>query len=176
MADQLRADIEAAKNKTETRIGAGRELRKLETYLWDTETVQLLAAGTYGPGTGLVALTDRRLLFIKDGVMSKTIEDFPVDKISSVQWSSGLLMGSLIVFASGNKAEIKNMSKKDGQQIADAIRGRLSPRPGPPAPAIANQSSDDVYDSLRKLGELRDAGILSPEEFEAKKRELLSRL
>ena len=34
----------------------------------------------------------------------------------------------------------------------------------------------DVMDQLRKLGELRDAGILTAEEFEAKKAELLARM
>ncbi|TDD67140.1 SHOCT domain-containing protein [Actinomadura darangshiensis] len=29
---------------------------------------------------------------------------------------------------------------------------------------------------LRQLGELRDAGVVSPEEFEAKKKDLLDRL
>ena len=31
-------------------------------------------------------------------------------------------------------------------------------------------------DQLRKLGELRDAGLLTPEEFDAKKSELLARM
>ncbi len=34
----------------------------------------------------------------------------------------------------------------------------------------------DVTDQLRKLGELRDVGVLTPEEFEAKKAELLTRI
>jgi large subunit ribosomal protein L7/L12 len=35
---------------------------------------------------------------------------------------------------------------------------------------------DDPLDQLRKLGELRDAGVLTDEEFEAKKAELLGRI
>jgi hypothetical protein len=34
----------------------------------------------------------------------------------------------------------------------------------------------DLYEQLAKLGQLRDAGVLTPEEFEGKKAELLSRL
>jgi hypothetical protein len=37
-------------------------------------------------------------------------------------------------------------------------------------------SRDEVFDALRKLGELRDAGVLTPGEFDAKKTELLARL
>jgi hypothetical protein len=33
-----------------------------------------------------------------------------------------------------------------------------------------------VFDQIRRLGELRDAGLITPDEFEAKKVDLLSRL
>jgi uncharacterized membrane protein YeaQ/YmgE (transglycosylase-associated protein family) len=36
--------------------------------------------------------------------------------------------------------------------------------------------TDSVTDQLRKLGELRDAGVLTDEEFETKKQELLARM
>ena len=42
-----------------------------------------------------------------------------------------------------------------------------------PLPQRAHQ---DVLDQLRKLGELRDAGVISAQEFEAKKAQLLDRL
>jgi uncharacterized membrane protein YeaQ/YmgE (transglycosylase-associated protein family) len=38
------------------------------------------------------------------------------------------------------------------------------------------QTREDVTEQIRKLGELRDEGVLTDEEFEAKKAELLSRL
>jgi Bacterial PH domain/Short C-terminal domain len=177
-SSELRADIEAAKKKMRTRIGSGREIKKLISYLWDDETVDLIAGGTYGAGTGLLALTDRRLLFLKEGVFSRTTEDFPMEKISSVQWSSGIVQGTLTVFASGNKAEIKNMNKDDGKQIADTIRERLSTATthGPVRDETSAAPHPDVYGQLAKLGELRDAGILTKEEFDTKKAELLSRL
>ncbi len=45
------------------------------------------------------------------------------------------------------------------------------PPPAPPAPP-----ADDPIEQLRKLAELKDAGILTEEEFAAKKAEILSRL
>jgi hypothetical protein len=36
--------------------------------------------------------------------------------------------------------------------------------------------SEDPIDSIRRLGELRDAGLLTDEEFQAKKRQLLDRI
>jgi hypothetical protein len=185
MAESLRSDIQAAKDKMQTRFGAGREMKRLVSHLWEGELVELMAAGTYGAGQGLVVLTDRRLLFVMDGLTRQTIEDFPMDKISSVQWSSGMVMGTLTIFASGNKADIEQVNKKDGKQIADAVRGRLAlPGQRPAAPqhavhlpvAAPPVGGPDVYEQLRKLGELRELGVVTPEEFESKKRELLARI
>lgn len=100
-----------------------------------------------------------------------------------------LLFGTLTVFASGSKADIEQIDKKDGKQIADAIRGRLAapvrpqhdippavPQYAPPAMATPAAAGPDVYEQLRKLGELRDLGVVTPDEFEHKKRELLARI
>jgi len=126
--DALRQDIAAAKSKMRVKIGAGREIKRLAGYLWEGEAVEQMTTGTYGKGTGLVVLTDRRLLFVQDGMMSKTTEDFPIDKVSSVQWTSGLVMGEIIIFASGNKSDIKNVNKDDGKEIglSVGIRGWIS--------------------------------------------------
>src|SRR5687768_8843718 len=195
MADApLRPDIQAAAARMDNQNGAKREIRKLVEYRWEDETVRHMVSGTYGSGTGLAVLTDRPLMFVKDGWVGKTTEDFPLDKISSVQWNSGIMFGKLTVFASGNKAEITNVGKQAGKAIADTIRERLAsgptyppqppaqpPTPVAPAPAPASappadMSRDEVFSALRQLGELRDAGIVTDAEFEAKKKELLDRI
>jgi hypothetical protein len=38
------------------------------------------------------------------------------------------------------------------------------------------EAADDAIEQIRRLGELRDAGLITPDEFDAKKAELLSRL
>jgi hypothetical protein len=182
MAEALRPDIQAAKDRMSLRLGAGREMKRLTNHLWEGEVVHLMAAGRYGGGQGIVVMTDRRLLFVMDGVLRQTTEDFPLDRISSVQWNSGMVWGTLAIFASGNKADIEQLDKRDGKQIADALRARLA-APRPPGPPVMPQQvpvppppGQDVYEQLRKLGELRDLGVVTPEEFEHKKRELLSRI
>ena len=50
----------------------------------------------------------------------------------------------------------------------------VAPAPAPPAPAAP--SAADSADAIKRLGELRDQGLLTPEEFEAKKAEILSRM
>ncbi len=52
------------------------------------------------------------------------------------------------------------------------------PAPVAPAPAAEpeHMSGDEVAESVSRLAELRDKGLITPEEYEAKKQELLGRL
>jgi uncharacterized membrane protein YdbT with pleckstrin-like domain len=46
----------------------------------------------------------------------------------------------------------------------------------PPAPAPASPSAADSTDAIKHLAGLRDQGLITPEEFEAKKTEILTRI
>lgn len=174
--DDLRPDIAAAKARLASSMGSNREIKKLETYLDEGERVDAMVGGAYGKGVGLLALTDRRLLFIVDGAFNKSSEDFPLSKVSSVGWNSGMALGTITIFASGNKAEIKNVHKGNGKEFVDLVRPRLADKPEAGAtPAAPQQQAApvDLADQLMKLAALRDQGILSDEEFAAQKAKLL---
>ena len=49
-------------------------------------------------------------------------------------------------------------------------------RPSPPAPSAPVPTTGDPVDRLRRLGELRDKGVLSPAEFDAAKARILAEL
>jgi hypothetical protein len=57
-------------------------------------------------------------------------------------------------------------------QIAD-LQAQQAAAPAPVAPAAAGGISDDTINQLKQLGELKDQGILTEDEFEAQKRKLL---
>jgi hypothetical protein len=57
--------------------------------------------------------------------------------------------------------------------LAHLERLRNEPAGGSVAPAV---SAESITDQIKKLGELRDAGFLTNDEFNAKKAELLARL
>jgi hypothetical protein len=53
-----------------------------------------------------------------------------------------------------------------------------APAPAAPAPAApaSGASADELASTLERLAGLRDKGLITPEEYEAKKRELLERM
>jgi hypothetical protein len=68
--------------------------------------------------------------------------------------------------------------KVAASQAAQARAAAPPPAPAPsvaevPAAPAAGGLTDEVIDQLKKLGELRDAGILTDDEFQAKKTQLL---
>lgn len=175
----VRPDIDAAAAKLKSAIGSKREIQRLPEVLWEGETVEMLAPGVYGKGNGLVAMTSQRLIFLKHGMMSQQVEDFPYNRISSVQWSGGMLMGTLAVFASGNKAEIKQMPKDAGKALADALRARLSgSTPGTPTAVVpqAAPAGGDVASRLATLDQLRAAGAITDEEYRDRREKILDSL
>ncbi|MFF0598073.1 PH domain-containing protein [Streptomyces antibioticus] len=175
----VRPDIDAAAERLQSTLGSKREIQRLPEVLWDGETVEMLATGLYGKGNGLVAMTSHRLIFLKHGVMSQQIEDFPYGRISSVQWAGGMITGTLIVFASGNKAEIKQMPKDSGKALADALRARLAaPQPsvGPAGASAPAAGTPDVAARLQTLDQLRAAGAITDEEYRDRRGKILDSL
>jgi hypothetical protein len=62
-------------------------------------------------------------------------------------------------------------------QLEMELGGGHAAESAPPAPvAAARPSADEVDASITKLAEMRDRGVISPEEFEQKRQELLGRL
>lgn len=99
----------------------------------------------------------------------------PVRAVSSVQaQKDGIAYTKVTVYASGNNIDFR-FAHSEAQRFKDALMG-LVLKGNPPAPAVAAPVQPDVMDQLKKLGELRDAGVLTSEEFDAKKTDLLGRL
>jgi hypothetical protein len=75
------------------------------------------------------------------------------------------------------------VNKQDGKRIVDNIRARLSTAPhqaevaAAPAPAQSGATAaPDPVEQIKKLAELRDAGVVTEEEFAAKKAQLLDQV
>jgi hypothetical protein len=109
---------------------------------------------------------------------AEDVEVIPTKSVSSVQVRRGAWYHDVTVYASGNtivmSMDATDAEKLRGLVMEQVLRGSSassSASSAPPPPA-----GDAIIDQIKKLAELRDAGIISGEEFEAKKADLLSRL
>lgn len=158
-----------------------REVKELPSILWEDESVESIIQGTYNNGNGILVATNKRLIFVDKGFVKLKVEDFPYDKISTIQYETGMLLGKMSVFTSGNRAEIKNLVKQETKPFAEYVRARITSKAAH-ASFPVNQSASSSGDSdntqnkiqqLEKLAELKQKGILNEKEFAAEKKKLL---
>lgn len=156
---------------------AKKEIKELPNILWHDEEVKGLIQGFYNNGNGLLVATNSRLIFINKKLLGGiVVEDFPYDKISSIQYETGLMFGKITIYTSGNKALIEQTDKKMARTFCDEARERISNKPAVAAAApVAVQGGGqiDIADQLQKLAALKESGILTEEEFQVQKKKLL---
>jgi len=171
--DEIKAQIQNL-DGTSKLLGV-KEIKQLPAILWEDEVVEKLVQGIYGSGYGILVATNKRLIFVDKGwIYGLRVEDFPYDKITSIQYETGVFYGEIKIFASGNKADITQINKKQARDFAEYVRARISHVKGhASAPAPAQTFSGDVITQLERLAELKEHGILSEEEFLTQKKKIL---
>jgi hypothetical protein len=131
--------------------------------------------GSDSARAGILAATDHRLIFYAKKMGGYDFEVFPYDHISSIESGKGMMGHHVKFFASGNEVKLKWIDKKsDVPAFVETVRNQMKASKTSHAPA--NGGSTDVADQIRKLGALRDDGLLTDEEFETKRAELLARM
>lgn len=134
---------------------------------------------------------------VSRGVVGKAVKRFPITGITNIQLKpAGWVVPGYLQITAGGSNEVKSRFgyqswdamhdensmdfNSDDQPAFLAVRDAIenaqralhTPRPAPPA----QPSHDDVLAQLERLGRLRDAGVITEEEFAAKKADLLGRL
>ena len=139
-------------------------------------------------------VTDQRVIQIR-GIFNKAVIDSSLDKINDVELRQSWL-GRIFNFGTIEILTASDVGINEMRQIGRPLEfkramleakhnytrgfGYLDPQAvaaytQPPSPQPAS-GQNDIQQTLQKLADLRDQGLLSQAEFEAKKRELLSRI
>ena len=129
-------------------------------------------------GEGIFAATDKRLIMYQKTSKAENLRIFEYDTISAVETSRSW-RGAQVVISNDEKMRIGYINSQDEaveqfteyirkKQVEDAEPSSSDPSPSEPTSDIANQ--------IRGLAELKDQGILTEEEFNSKKQDLLDRL
>jgi hypothetical protein len=172
--EEIKAEITKLNLANISTFFGRKEINELPQILAPSEKIDHIIQGTYNNGQGILVSTNRRLLFVDKGlVYGLKVEDFPLDKISSIQYETGLLLGKVKVHTSGNIATIDNVEKASARIFAEFVRDKLSQ---PKESQSQNTPQPDILGQLEKLAKLKESGILSEEEFVEQKKKLLEKL
>jgi hypothetical protein len=150
------------------------------------DRVEWNRAGGVSKGKAWLGVATGGVSLLATGISDKkgASEMIPIRSLTSVTVErDGLRNMKVRLIASGNTIDMR-VSKAEADQIKDTLtRLMLGTHPAlqsgaeqPPPPPATPSNAPDPADQIRKLAELRDAGILSVQEFEAKKQDLLDRM
>jgi uncharacterized membrane protein YdbT with pleckstrin-like domain len=133
-------------------------------------------------------VTNSRVIF-RTGVLSKHGVEIPMDRVANINfnqsiWERVIGAGDLEIESAGRDGQSKfdDVWHPDAvqQEIYRAMEGhartRASYGAAPPAAAPTSASAASLPEQLQQLADLRDRGVLTTAEFEAKKAQLLERM
>ena len=90
-------------------------------------------------------------------------------------WLLSIIAASLLVIAYRHFVQHRPITGPDAHKPPPG-RDRRGPATTFGSPPKGASEPDDLSEQLRRLGELRDEGVITPEDFERKKAELLARM
>jgi uncharacterized membrane protein YdbT with pleckstrin-like domain len=141
--------------------------------------------------TYFVVTTDR--VIFRTGVLTKHGVEIPLARVNNINFHQGIVdrlvgSGTLEIESAGENGESRFSHVRHPDAVQQEIyrqmeahsRKRASwsrddgPRLDTTGPTVA--AGPSIPDQLRQLADLRDQGIISPDEFETKKAQLLERM
>lgn len=139
-------------------------------------------------------LTDRRVIS-RSGIVSKRGTEIPLERINNIDFHQNIFLrligaGDLDIESAGKdgQSHFDNVRHPDmvqqeiyRQMEANARRqaswsGQAAAAAGLGAPTAIPVHDQDIAEQIEKLAGLRDQGHITPEEYEAKKAQLLERM
>lgn len=173
MDEELKAKFDAiAREMGDDRFFTKKELEHLPEILETGEEVLAFASGLLDGNTWLIALTDRRVLFLDKGMLYGLKQiSIDLDRVNSVQGSTGLLLGKIIITDGAQSYKIESVPKKTVGPFTNKVRDTISRRKAAGASPM-DQPSDRIG-QIERLVALKDAGVLTEEEFAAEKERIL---
>lgn len=161
-------------NVTDT-FGTKKEVNFLPQVLEDDEDIKYMTSGMLDGTTWLITCTNKRVIFLDKGmVFGLKQKEIPLEKINSIAQQRGLVLGKIEIWDGASKMLIESVSKSTLKPFIDAVNKAREDLKTPHD--NAETVAESIPDKIKKLAELKDAGILTEEEFNQKKSELLSRI
>lgn len=151
-------------------------LKELINYLGDSEQILDKIMGYYEHKLGIIAATDKRLIYLSKGLFSGLrVVDMPYSQIKSIEYKRKRNDATLELFGLGDEKEFTSIYSEylDNlpnfvKMIQKNITVKKSNSP------ILQDSGGDKYSQLEKLAQLKESGVLTEEEFQEEKRKILN--
>lgn len=155
--------------------GTRKEISELPNILTLDEDIKAMTSGFNDGNTWLIVCTNKRVLMMDKGMIyGLKLVDIPLDRINSISHTKGLILGKISITDGATTRTIENVSNNTVSFFADTVNKEIEiykQSKNNPVTQVVNNISP--ADELIKYKQLLDMGVLTQEEFDAKKKELL---
>jgi len=141
---------------------------------------EAMGSGDKKQQNGSLMVSEERVIFYKKGLFGEILETIPLKSITSIERKSKLGHQSLHMHTSHDSLQFKSFDKASMQNLYEWIeecRGAsVDQNQSVPVTPVSQIVELSPIEKIKQLGELKEAGVLSTEEFESKKAELLAQI
>lgn len=170
--NKLNRGRENSKDAISSSASKLKEVKYIPEVLMEGEKVIKIIQGMKD-GLGILFLTNKRVCFMdKKTIGGIEVEDISLSRISSIKYSSGVIAGEIVIYTSSNEIKIKMVKRDEGRAFVSEVNQCIHKEEITPS----SQSEESITDKIIKLGQLKEQGLISEEEFNSKKSELLDRM
>lgn len=135
-------------------------------------------SATKSEGNFACAITDKRILLAQQKVIGETVKSINWKNVNDITLQKGALLGIVEIDTFKEKFNIA-VDRTQAQniynetyRIYDLLKRKEERKQY--APPRTEKVKEDPYEQLKKLKELLDMGILTQDEFDAKKKQILN--
>jgi uncharacterized membrane protein YdbT with pleckstrin-like domain len=126
-----------------------------------------------------VVTTDR--LIYRSGLFSKQGKEIPLERINDISfkqsiWERLIGAGDLLIESGGEQGQQRFYNVKKPFHVQNEIYRQIERTQARDMDRMAGRRELSVPEQIEKLAELRDKGLLTPAEFDAKKLQLLDKI
>ena len=174
-----------------------KEIEKIADRLDDDEAVlEVAKQGRMNPGGAIttpntIFATDRRLIIRNPTMLGarQNVEYFDYDKITNIKLEKGIFSSTIVLSYPGmdklaglltwgreDDGEIKGIPKDKADNILQIVRNAIVEAKKESQKPVQVVQQTSTADELAKLAKLKEQGILSDEEFDKMKKDLISKM
>lgn len=147
----------------------------VEEHLEDDEEIIEFLLGMYdsdflGKETkrnGALFATNKRIIFYGKKTFGYDMETIDYKRISSIDYSKSVVFGEFKIYTSGNNIKFETAMEHTARKMIKIIKEKTADKQGSTSPS-------NHVEELKGYKELLDMGVLTQEEFDAKKKQLLN--
>lgn len=140
-------------------FGTKKEIKELQKILHDDEELLYITSGLMDGNTWLITATDRRVIFLDKGfIYGLKQKEIPLEKINSIEQSTGLIFGEISIWDGASKSLIKQVNKATVKTMVDTINKAIKEMK---QSVFSNKVSsiepkEDIIQKIKGLSELKE--------------------